>query len=380
MTKKIQMKKKKRYVNKRKNNKTSQKNVKFRRLKKNSNLKKETKKSLIKKKLLLKKPLVNPIISPRPQNKWESCQTFNPAAVVENGKVYLLYRAIGDDGVSRLGYAASADGIHISERLNKPVFVLKMPYEAEKAPVDIVYGSGGSWSGCEDPRLTKIKDRLYMIFVAADCLRLVLTSINLDDFLNKRWKWGGVKIISPPHLVDKSGALFPEKIKGKYVIIHRVFPNILIDFVDDLDFKAKKYLKGEYVIPVRKGFWDSRKIGAGAPPIKTPYGWLLIYYGVGDKGPKYQYKIGAMLLDLKNPTKVLARTNEPILEPVEWYENEGHKAGIAYPCGAAVLDNKLFVYYGGADTMVCVAYTELEPFLKSLIAGSSSKLTKIRKE
>ena len=160
--------------------------------------------------------------------------------------------------------------------------------------------------------------------------------------------------------------------------MHRVFPDILIDFVDSLDFSDGNFLEGRYRIKTRDGYWDSRKIGAGAPPIKTKDGWLLIYYGVDDRDAS-QYKIGAMVLDASDPTKVLHRTDQPILEPVEWYENEGHKAGIAYPCGAAIIDNKLFVYYGGADTVVCVATAELSEFMESLIKDKKPKLTKVGK-
>ena len=88
---------------------------------------------------------------------------------------------------------------------------------------------------------------------------------------------------------------------------------------------------------------DRRKMGAGAPPLKTNHGWLLIYYGVDEKDAS-KYKMGAMLLDLNDPTKVLHRSSHPIIEPSDWYENEGHKAGIVYPCGALVKDGKLIIY------------------------------------
>jgi predicted GH43/DUF377 family glycosyl hydrolase len=196
--------------------------------------------------------------------------------------------------------------------------------------------------------------------------------------LERRWKWGGVKIISPPGIIDKSGCLFPEKIKGKYVVMHRIFPNILIDFVDDLEFADGATLQGTYAIKPRKDSWDSRKIGAGAPPIKTNDGWLLIYYAV-DERDSSKYKIGAMLLDLKRPQKVLSRSSQPILEPLEWYENEGHKAGIAYPCGAVIKDGDLFVYYGGADSMVCVATANADEFITSLKKDGTPKLRQKKK-
>jgi beta-1,2-mannobiose phosphorylase / 1,2-beta-oligomannan phosphorylase len=178
-------------------------------------------------------------------------------------------------------------------------------------------------------------------------------------------------LISSPNVVNKNCVIFPEKINGKFVVIHRVFPNMLIDFVDDLSFE-EKYLEGHYKIPPRYDSWDSRKLGAGAPPIKTKDGWLLIYQAVDDKDPS-KYKIGAMLLDLQDPTKVLYRSHKPILEPTEWYENEGFKSGVAYPCGAVIMNDRLMVYYGGADTVMCAASSPLDVFLKKLKQSGAVK-------
>jgi predicted GH43/DUF377 family glycosyl hydrolase/predicted RNA-binding Zn-ribbon protein involved in translation (DUF1610 family) len=198
--------------------------------------------------------------------------------------------------------------------------------------------------------------------------RVALSSIKLDDFLDKKWNWKKPVLISPPHIVDKNACILPEKINGKFVIFHRVFPNILIDFVDDLDFDGKtRWLTGQYKIPTRASSaeWDSLKVGCGPPPIKTKDGWLLIYQAVGSCDES-RYKIGAMLLDLKDPTKVLARTKSPILEPVARCENEGLKSGVVYPCGAVVIKGRLFVYYGGADMVVCVATAVMGDFMEQL--------------
>ena len=226
-----------------------------------------------------------------------------------------------------------------------------------------------------------MRDKVYMTYVAFNYNmhpRLALTSILLEDFLNKRWHWSKPVLISPPGVIDKSGCLLPEKINNKYVFFHRVFPNILVDFVDDLNFDGKTcFLKGKYQIKVRKNKWDSRKIGTGAPPLKTKDGWLLIYYGV-DNLDASKYHIGAMLLDLKNPTRVLYRTDKPILGPTEDYENCGFKPGIAYPCGAVILNNQLLVYYGGADSVVCVASANLSDFLADLKAKRAVKLEVVK--
>jgi predicted GH43/DUF377 family glycosyl hydrolase len=193
--------------------------------------------------------------------------------------------------------------------------------------------------------------------------------------MNRRWKWSQSAIISPPGVVVKSGCIFPEKIRRKYAILYRIFPDIWIDYVESLEFQDSEYLKGRSIIHIREDEWDSGKIGAGAPPIKTPYGWLLIYYAVDAKDPS-KYKIGAMILDSKDPEHVLNRTSQPILEPTEWYENTGHKSGIAYPCGAVVKDGNLLVYYGGADSYVCVASTNFDVFLDKLRSQDQPALDK----
>lgn len=322
----------------------------------------------------------NPIIAPNLDNDWEAFNTFNPAALYTEGKVHILYRAQGFDYISSIGYASSDDGITIDDRSKEPIFAHFINNKGE-ADINYDFVSGGGFGGCEDPRITKIDDRVYMTYVAFDGItppRLALTHIHIDDFLNKRWLWSKPVLISKPGIVDKSGCLLPEKINGKYVVFHRIFPNILIDYVDDLNFDGKtKFLKGEHQIKIRPDMWDSRKIGAGAPPVKTKDGWLLIYYGVDDKNDS-KYHIGAMLLDLKDPTKVLYRSSKPILEANEIYEMNGFKPGIAYPCGAVVIKDKLLVYYGGADSVVCVATASLETFLDNLKLNKPAYLRNVQ--
>ncbi len=320
----------------------------------------------------------NPILGPDPSHQWESKAVFNPAAIYEGGKVHILYRALGDTDTSVIGYASSLDGFHINERLDKPVYVPREPFEGVSAvrhtnsELSDNYRSGGSFAGgCEDPRLTRIADRVYLTYVAYDGYsspRIALSSIHIDDFLNKNWEWKRPVLISRPDIVDKNACILPEKIDGKYVIFHRIFPDILIDFVDDLDFDGKsRWLEGQFKIPIRElsSSWDSRKVAAGPPPMRTKDGWLFIYHAIDDKD-EFRYKMGAMLLAIKDPPRVLARTTHPILEPLARYENEGLKSGVIYPCGAVILNDQLFVYYGGADMVVCVATAKMSEFMSQL--------------
>ena len=218
------------------------------------------------------------------------------------------------------------------------------------------------------------EDTLYMTYTACDSgeLRVALTSIKIEDFLNKKWEWQPPILISPPGEVHKNWVIFPEKINGQYAILHSVNPEIVVDFVSDLEFLDKNYIKSFHGGSERRSCWDKWVRGAGAPPLKTKDGWLLFYHAMDDDWSKY--KVGAMLLDLHDPTKVLYRAKEPVLEPSEDYEYSGYKGGVVYVSGAIVKDGNLLVYYGASDSYVGVACAPLEDFLKALKEGVKSKL------
>ncbi len=331
---------------------------------------------------IVKKFHKNPIITPRPHIPWESRATFNSAAIYEDGKVHFLYRALGDTDLSVLGYATSKDGITIDHRSDLPAYIPREPFETPGnhafSSIAQHFVSGGGYGGVEDPRITRVEDRVYLTYVAFDGAtppRAAMSSIHIDDFLKNDWeKWNKAKLISAPGMVNKSAVVLPRKIRGKYVVMHRVYPNILVDYLDNLEFD--NYLQGHYFIPPRKNFWDSKKVGAGAPPLETKDGWLMIYQSVGYQDPS-RYKIGAMLLDKDRPEKVLYRTHTPIISPDEPYENNGFKAGVVYPCGAVIIKDRLNIYYGGADTVVCAASAHLDTFLDEMKSNREPKLREI---
>ena len=341
--------------------------------KKKGILKKEKRLNLI----VLVKSEENPIIEPKPTSDWENWQTFNPGVILLNNKVHFLYRAIGRDGLSRFGYAVSNDGLIIDERLPQPVYEHSLTHSKFNY---YSLASGGSFGGAEDPRLVRVdeEDKVYLSYTACDeGLRVALTSIKIKDFLEKKWKWRVPKLISPPDQVHKNWVIFPEKI-GKpikqYAILHSISPEILITYRPNLEFQEGEYIQSYYNgNSQRKNCWDSYWRGAGAPPLKTTKGWLLFYHAL-DKDDPGKYKVGALLLDLNDPTKIICRSPEPILEPTENYENNGYKGGVVYLSGAIIKNEELLVYYGASDSYVGVAQANLKEFIQSLTQKIKPKL------
>ena len=196
--------------------------------------------------------------------------------------------------------------------------------------------------------------------------RIALASTT--DFTNYR-RYGLVG----PDYDDKDAALFPERIGGKFVVAHRIAPNIELVFLDSIEqmerlsqrSSSKDYLKNiETNIIMKPLFkWEEKKVGIGPPPIRTNAGWIVIYHGVDSYNV---YRVGAALLDLENPRRVIARTPEPILEPEKDYERIGVVPNVVFPEGAVVIKDELRVFYGGADKVCCVASVPMKLLLESL--------------
>ncbi len=320
----------------------------------------------------------NPILVPSSE-EWESEYTFNSAAFEHKGDIHLLYRAIGKNWMSVVGYAITGDGITIRERYSKPAYIHERPKNIIEN-INTAWSSGGGFGGlggCEDPRVTKIDGRIYMTYTAFDNYpRVALTSIDVEDLVKKNWKWDAPVIISPPNEVHKNWVIFPKKVNGKYAILHSITPDIEIEYRDNLNFKKGDYIKSSHKPGDVFGHWHTRVRGVGAPPIETKLGWL-VFYHAHSKGEYGRYKIGAMLLDKKNPKKVLHRSLKPVIVPDMYYENQGFKPGIVYCCGAVVKENTLYIYYGGADSVLCVAKQNLDTFLEQLVSNKEIKLKKV---
>lgn len=298
----------------------------------------------------------NPLLRPVPDHEWEAVSVFNPAAVAIDGTTYILYRAQSRDNTSRVGLAISRDGKYIDERLSEPIYQGRADFELPQ--------KAGMPSGCEDPRVTRIGDTLHLLYTAYNGVvpRLARSSISVERFLARDWEaWTAPVALSEPHEANKDGVLFPEKLNGSFVLFHRVEPNISIDMVDTLQMSGKTYLSDNPVAFPRNKSWDEVKIGINTPPIRTDQGWLTLYHGISFVD--HQYRVGAMLFDLQNPERLIARTPYPILEPERSFETQGLVNNVVFPCGWVLRDQMLYIYYGGADSVVCGATIGLDTLL-----------------
>lgn len=280
----------------------------------------------------------DPIMIPREEVEWEKDAVFNCAMIYEYKKFHMFYRAVRHPNISAIGYAISEDGIHF-KRQDKPIFRSNECVEESQ--------------GAEDPRIVKIGNTYYILYTAYDgkkCRIAMATSPNLIE-----WDKRGVILDHEKFGNNKDAAFFPEKIKGRYVLIHRPEPDVYLSFSDDLfNWKDHKcIMKSECE-------WESEKIGLGAPPIKTNRGWLVVYHGV-DKDKVY--RLGIALFNLNNPTIIIKRQKEPILEPEYEWELKGDVPNVVFSCGAVLLDSELWVYYGGADKVIGLAKADVSEFL-----------------
>ncbi|KND51747.1 MAG: glycosidase ph1107-related protein [Parcubacteria bacterium C7867-001] len=301
----------------------------------------------------------NPILEPNPEHSWESKNVMNAAAIDLDGSIHLLYRAMGLENTSVLGYARLKDGLHIDEKLDAPVYLPREPFEQK-------LGDAHGNSGCEDPRLTRIGDTIYLCYTSYDGVhppRGTISSISVDAFRAKKFtEWATPKLVTPEDVADKDLALFPELVNGKVMLLHRLDPTICADQFESTEFERVANRCIEVMGP-RPGMWDGIKIGAAGPPIKVPEGWLFIYHGVGHD---HAYRLGAALLGADG-VSVLARSAVPILEPLLDWERIGEIPNVVFSCGSILREDTLFVYYGGGDSALAVATVSKSALMKKLL-------------
>ncbi|MFX0013160.1 MAG: glycosidase [Promethearchaeota archaeon] len=288
----------------------------------------------------------NPVIKPNPAHAWEKEAVFNCAACQFKGEILLLYRAIGNykTYISTIGLAKSQDGYKF-QTFSKPA--MKPEKDFEKY-------------GVEDPRITYLEDKYYITYTA---VRTPVPKGDVDYHIGiasttdfKSFERHGTII---NEYRNKDGVLFPQKINGQYVLIHRApEPHMWIAYSKDL----KNWTGHKQLFSPIKNSWQDLKVGAGAPPIFTEQGWLEFYHGV-DK--KFHYSLGVLLLDLKDPSVIINRLEDPILTPEEDYEKLGDVPNVCFTCGVVEKDNKYFVYYGAADKCIGLATIEKTKLFQS---------------
>ena len=303
----------------------------------------------------------NPILSakdwPYPINT-----VFNPAVTFFQNKVLLLARVEDRRGFSHLTKAISEKGV-VNWMIDKqPTFEA----DPENFPEE-------AW-GVEDPRITRLDElNKWAITYTAFSESGPMVSLALTEDFQKFERMGA---ILPAE--DKDAALFPRKIGGKWILIHRpvatcVEPgtHIWASSSDDL----KNWSNRKILIPARKGaWWDANKVGLSAQPLETPDGWLILYHGMRQTAAGAIYRLGLALLDLDDPFKILRRSDEWIFGPQKDYEKQGDVGGAVFPCGW-ILDfntGNVRMYYGAADTCIALAtanLTELLDYIKSCPAG-----------
>jgi beta-1,4-mannooligosaccharide/beta-1,4-mannosyl-N-acetylglucosamine phosphorylase len=220
-----------------------------------------------------------------------------------------------------------------------------------------------------DPRVVWIEDRYYIIW----CNHFHGSAVGLGYTYDFE-KFYQMENIFLPY--NRNGVLFPRKINGRYAMLsrpsdngHTPFGEIFYSESPDLCFWGRhRHVMGT------KAAWESTKIGAGPIPIETSEGWLLIYHGVLHSCNGFVYSFGGALLDLDQPWKVIARSDPYLLSPQEPYECVGDVPNVVFPCAALVdgTTGRMAIYYGGADTVVCLAFTQIDELIK-FIKSSSTK-------
>jgi beta-1,2-mannobiose phosphorylase / 1,2-beta-oligomannan phosphorylase len=321
---------------------------------------------------------------------FENLSTFNPGILQEGNTVHVVYRALNDKFISSLGYAKLDGPLNVVKRWEEPFMAPKYNYEKK---------------GIEDPRITKIGKEIFMTYVVHDGKHAQIAYSSGTDLFNLQR--GGIisprityakaeKLFSSAEKLkddynffasfykehaardvlvwEKDGMFFPEKIKRKYAFIHRVLPDMQMALAGDLKEYADMHywvdhlenLDKHVILEGRYGF-EARHVGGGAPPIKTKVGWLIIYHAAEPRNTGRIYTAGAAILDLKNPRITVARLPYPLIEPKESFERKGHVHDVVFPTGTAIFDNRLYIYYGSADTFTSVASVRLDNLLDELM-------------
>jgi beta-1,4-mannooligosaccharide/beta-1,4-mannosyl-N-acetylglucosamine phosphorylase len=275
----------------------------------------------------------------------DATSVFNPGAIRLGDRIHLLLRVQTRGRETLLMDAESRDGVR---------------FEVHPEPITIEGLNPAGIYHVYDPRLTAIEDCVYMVFAADtdDGCRLGIAR----TFDMRRFRLVG---LGPPD--RRNGVLFPEKVGGSFLRLER--PNTVEGSGDEIFLsESRDLIEWRTVGPVMKGrwhYWDER-IGSGPPPVRIPGGWLHVYHGIATHFMSVNiYQAGVVLLDAEDPTRVLARSKENVLEPRELYELVGQVPNVVFPSGWVVDGDNVKLYYGAADTCVGLAETTVTELLEA---------------
>jgi len=295
----------------------------------------------------------NPIIQTK-DIPYQAHSVFNAGATQAGSDSLLFMRVEDRRGISHLTAARSKDGMTGWEIDSVPTL---LPSPATH-PEEI-------W-GIEDPRITRIEEQdlwavLYTAYSKGGPLVSLATTKDFKTFERK-----GVVMLPE----DKDAALFPTRFKGRWAMLHRpvsalahMGAHIWISFSPDM----KHWGDHQILISARRGgWWDANKIGLSPPPLRTEKGWLILYHGVRATPSGCIYRLGLALLDLEDPTKLLARSNEWVFAPEEDYEVVGDVDKVVFPCGWLTEGDEVRLYYGGADKCIALATARVSEMLEWL--------------
>ena len=330
-----------------------------------------------------------------PVYEFEKGGVFNPACVTVKDEVWMFYRAVSADNVSAIGFCKIKDD-KVIERYDSPLLSLEHDYEAK---------------GIEDPRITRIDGVYYLLYTAYDGKNAQIayaTTDNLPHFKKQGLVFPKITYEKAGSLFKKTGLslrykafeeecqdsighdallwekdafLFPEKIDGKFALGHRILPGIQVVYFDDFKELTNNFwhkylanLDGNVVIEPKYWF-ENESIGGGCPPLKTEYGWLLIYHAVEYSSLGRRYHAAAALLDLKDPKNVIRRLDEPLFSPELDFEKKGVVNNVVFPTTAIRSGDQLKIYYGAADQVIALKSINYNELVETLWAISPEPKT-----
>ena len=300
----------------------------------------------------------NPIINRNPLPN--VARIFNSAVMPYQNEFIGVFRGEQKNGVPMIYLGRSKDALH-------------WEFEPEKIPFKDENGQDFMPLYAYDPRLVKVDDTYYIIW-CQDMYGAAIGMAKTKDFKSF------TRIENPFLPYNRNAVLFPRKINDKYIMLsrpcdngHTAFGDIFLSESKDMEYWGHH----RHVMGRTESWWESLKIGGGAAPIETNKGWLIFYHGVCNTCNGYVYSIGAAILDINEPSKVLHRCEDYVLTPEEWYEERGFVQNVCFPC-ATLHDSetgRIALYYGCADSYVGTAFTTAEEIYNYILEHDRVSLT-----